>query len=188
MNIFHFDENGVFYAQGLADESPLEPGVFILPANSTDIPPPQVPSEHLAIFHDDQWSIQPIHAAAPDAHEATLEELKSNANIAINVARAMANSGTFSHASKAFACDSLSRGDIDGVNGYVALTGGLPPCFLGAWKAVDNSYLPIADVAAWTAFYADMVAAGAANFAHAQQLKSLVAAANTAAEVAAIVW
>jgi len=117
-----------------------------------------------------------------------IADLKAVRNAYINDERARANLGSFGHAGKEFACDALSRGDIDGVNGYVALTGNLPPGFPGAWKAVDNSYLPIPDVAAWTAFYGAMVAAGAAHFAHAQALKAQLVAAATAAEIAAIVW
>ena len=118
----------------------------------------------------------------------SLSELKASKNDEINAARATANTSTFTHDDKAFSCDALSRSDIDGVNGYVALYGSLPPAFPGAWKAADNSYYPIADVAAWKAFYASMVATGAANFMHAQTLKAQLAAATTPETVAAIVW
>ena len=64
----------------------------------------------------------------------------------------------------------------------------LPPGFPGAWKADDNSYYLIPDVAAWKVFYTSMVAAGSANFAHAQELKAQLAAAATPEAVAAIVW
>jgi hypothetical protein len=128
------------------------------------------------------------YPVAVDPPAPTLAELKDAKNADINAWRAQANTGTFAHGGKAFACDALSRSDIDGVNGYVALFGALPPDFPGAWKAADNSYLPIADVAAWKAFYASMVAQGAANFAHAQQLKAQLAAAETPEAVAAIVW
>lgn len=117
-----------------------------------------------------------------------LVEIKAAKNAEINAARATANTGTFPHDSKAFSCDALSRSGIDGVNGYVALYGVLPPAFPGAWKAADNSYYPIADLGAWKAFYASMVATGAANFAHAQELKTQLAAATTPEAVAAIVW
>lgn len=123
-----------------------------------------------------------------DPPAPTFDEIKAAKNTEINLARAAANTGTFIHDGKAFACDALSRGDIDGVNGEVALTGALPQDFPGAWKALDNTFLPIADVAAWTAFYRAMVAQGAANFAHAQQLKAQLAAATTPEAVAAIVW
>ena len=53
---------------------------------------------------------------------------------------------------------------------------------------MDNSYIPIADVAAWKAFFASMFAAGNANFAHAQALKAQLASASTPQAVAAIVW
>jgi len=120
--------------------------------------------------------------------EPTLDELKTAKNVEINTARGAANTGTFDHGGLTFSCDALSRGDIDGVNGYVALCGALPPAFPGAWKAVDNSYLPLPDVAAWKGFYTAMVAQGAANFAHAQQIKGQLAEATTPEAVAAIVW
>ncbi|MEW5893393.1 MAG: DUF4376 domain-containing protein [Pseudomonadota bacterium] len=123
-----------------------------------------------------------------DPPAPTFDELKAAKNAEINLARAMANTSTFDHGGKTFSCDQLSRSDIDGVNGYVALYGALPPAFPGAWKAVDNTYLPIADVDAWKVFYTAMVAQGAANFAHAQELKAQLAAATTPEAVAAIVW
>ena len=118
----------------------------------------------------------------------TLEQLKSEKNTEINTERATANCSTFMYSGKSFSCDMLSRGDIDGINGFVALYAALPPSFPGAWKSVDNSIFPIPDVNTWKTFYAAMVAAGAANFAHSQQLKTTLAAATTAEQVAAIVW
>jgi len=118
----------------------------------------------------------------------TLDGLKADKNAEINATRAALNTSSFIHDGKTFSCDSLSRSDIDGVNGYVALYGVLPPDFPGAWKAIDNSYYPLADVAAWKAFYASMVAAGTENFMRAQQLKAQLAAATTAEEVEAVRW
>lgn len=119
---------------------------------------------------------------------AELGALKAAKNEEINAARLAANFSTFQHAGKAIACDQLSRSDIDGTNGFVALYGALPPGWPGGWKAVDNTYVAIATVADWKAFYTSMFAAGNANFAHAQALKALLAAATTAADIAAIQW
>lgn len=119
---------------------------------------------------------------------AELGALKAAKNEEINAARLAANFSTFTHAGKAIACDQLSRSDIDGTNGFVALYGALPPGWPGGWKAVDNTYVAIATVADWKAFYASMFAAGNANFARAQALKGLLAAADTAEAVAAIRW
>lgn len=122
------------------------------------------------------------------ADAPTLAELKATKNAEINASRLAANFSTFAHGGKQFACDQLSRSDIDGTNGFVSLYGTLPPGWPGGWKAIDNSYAPIATVTDWKAFYASMFAAGNANFAHAQALKALLAAASTADEVAAIHW
>lgn len=138
------------------------------------------------------WVVVPLTAEelaqrAADA-AAALEAARAAKNAAINAARLAANTGAFEHAGKHFACDALSRSDIDGTNGYVALHGALPPGWPGGWKAVDNTYHPIPDVEAWRAFYTAMFAQGNANFAHAQALKQALAAAQSIEEVEAIQW
>ena len=41
----------------IADESPLEPGVFLIPAYATDIKPPEVSESKIQVFKDNQWNI-----------------------------------------------------------------------------------------------------------------------------------
>jgi len=118
----------------------------------------------------------------------SLAALKVKKNEEVNACRLAANFTTFPHAGKVFSCDALSRSDIDGANGMIANLGAMPPGWPGGWKAVDNTVLPIATVADWKAFYGSMFASGNANFIHAQDLKTALAAATTAAQVAAIVW
>jgi len=76
------------------------------------------------------------------------------------------------------------------MNGYVSLNSAMPPGWasVGGWKAVDNTYVVIPDIAAWKAFYLSMFAAGNANFAKAQTLKAQLAAATTVEQINAIVW
>jgi hypothetical protein len=118
----------------------------------------------------------------------TLPELKVAKNAELNAARLLANRSGFEFASKLIASDELSRSDIDAVQAIVARTGAMPAGWPGGWKAVDNSYLPITDLATWDAFYAAMYQTGLANFARAQNLKAQVEAATTPEEVAAIRW
>lgn len=120
--------------------------------------------------------------------QSDISALKAEKNEEINAARLAANRSTFSFAGKLIACDELSRSDIDGVNGYVAITGELPPNWPGAWKAVDNTYVPISTVVVWRSFYSAMVAAGNAHFAKSQALKEALAAATTEAQIRAISW
>lgn len=118
----------------------------------------------------------------------TLTELKAIKNEEINAARLNANLTTFTYNGKLFACDQLSRGDIDGINGYVGTRGDLPSNWVGGWKSVDNSIYPIPDIAAWNAFYDSMIAQGQANFLKSQNLKMQLESAIDAEQVAAIKW
>jgi hypothetical protein len=118
----------------------------------------------------------------------TLAELKSLKNAEINTARLNANQTYFLYQGHQVACDPLSRSDIDGINGYVATRGEMPPNWVGGWKAIDNSIIFIPDVPAWNAFYDSMIAQGQANFAKSEGLKAQLAAATTAEQVAAINW
>lgn len=117
-----------------------------------------------------------------------LADSKALKRLQINAWRLAANRSTFNYGGKTFACDELSRSDIDGVQGRVARLGALPAWFPGAWKAVDNTFLSIPDVATWDAFYDAMCLQGAINFLHSEALKSLVSAAVTNAGVEAITW
>lgn len=127
-------------------------------------------------------------AAGTAALAAQLADLKGRKILEINAARLAANFTTFAHAGKTFACDTLSRSDIDGTNGIISLTGDFPLGWPGGWKAVDNSYIAINTQEQWAAFYLSMCATGAANFAHAQALKAALSSATTPEQVAAINW
>lgn len=68
MKIYLFAANGQYIGQSTADESPLEPGVFVLPANATEIEPPEVGAGFVAMFNGAGWTIQVapmIHDEAP---------------------------------------------------------------------------------------------------------------------------
>lgn len=150
------------------------------------------PEETAPQTYKQVWSVVPLSQAELDgraaAAAAALAQAKAAKGQEINTWRLQANRSTFTHAGKLFACDELSRSDIDGTNGYVSLMGVMPPDWPGAWKAIDNTYLPISTVAGWREFYTAMYAEGAANFMHAQELKAQLAAATTLAQVAAITW
>lgn len=200
-----------YLGEGVADESPLEPGVPLVPANATFVAPPIIDEHEAAVFNGSSWEtiadyrgvsywlagelvridelgIGPPQGSLPGKPEPTLAELKALKNAEINAARLTANFSTFTHGGKVFSCDELSRSDIDGTTGTVALTGGFPANWPGGWKAIDNTYIPITTRAQWEAFYLSFGATGAQNFAHAQVLKTALAAATTAEQVAAIIW
>jgi hypothetical protein len=54
---FH-PSTGVFLGVDFAQESPLEPGVFLLPAGATFVEPPQVSENQQAVWLGDSWEVQ----------------------------------------------------------------------------------------------------------------------------------
>ena len=127
-----------------------------------------------------------VGGAAVLVDQRTLADVKAAKNSAINQARAAANTSTFTFQGKQIAVDALSRSDIDAAHGAILMLQAMPPGWPGAWKAVDNTYISIPDVATWGQFYGAMVATGTANFNHSQVLKAQLDAATTIAEVEAV--
>lgn len=72
------DERGYFVGQTLADESPLEPGVFLIPRLAVDAPPPEVPEGHLAGWNGTNWFFEKAPPATDGAEsEPPAEETPS---------------------------------------------------------------------------------------------------------------
>ena len=67
MLIYHYHPvTGVFLGQSLADESPLEPGVFLVPAYATATPPPETGNGEYACWENDAWSVKIEETIDPD--------------------------------------------------------------------------------------------------------------------------
>jgi hypothetical protein len=62
---FH-PNTGVFLGVDFAQESPLEPGVFLLPAGATFVEPPQVSEGQHAVWNGNSWEVQDIPAPEPE--------------------------------------------------------------------------------------------------------------------------
>lgn len=57
MQVYTFDEEGVFVGTSETEESPLEDGVVIYPKNSTKKKPPNVSPCEKAVFYENSWHI-----------------------------------------------------------------------------------------------------------------------------------
>lgn len=55
--------DGVYVGQAVADESPLEPGVFLIPAGCVETPPPQIPAGMAARWVNGKWVLETIPVA-----------------------------------------------------------------------------------------------------------------------------
>src|SRR5690242_10185734 len=78
--IFHYDPvTGVYLRQGVADESPLEPGIYLVPASATTDAPPPAGAGQVAVFKAGAWSLVADHRGQtyykPDGERVTITEL-----------------------------------------------------------------------------------------------------------------
>lgn len=80
MKIYNYDDNGIFINESLADESPLEPGVFLIPACSTTIEPPEYKDGFYIKFNSELnefvYEEKPIEVKEAD-NELSEEELEA---------------------------------------------------------------------------------------------------------------
>lgn len=60
MKLYHYNRvTNEYTGEKEARESPLEPGVFLHPANTTEIVPPPVGANQVAIFENGAWVVKP---------------------------------------------------------------------------------------------------------------------------------
>ncbi len=61
MKIYNYDpKNGYFVGESFADESPLEIGVFLIPAHATEIPAPKATKDKVVVWNGNDWELQDI--------------------------------------------------------------------------------------------------------------------------------
>lgn len=87
MRVYNYDENGFFINESIADESPLEPGVFLIPAYSTTVKPLEHKDGFYIKFNSElnefQYEEKPIEvkeATNELSEEELAEQLQSKAN------------------------------------------------------------------------------------------------------------
>ncbi|MCG8990893.1 DUF4376 domain-containing protein [Laribacter hongkongensis] len=57
MDLYNYTAQGLHVGTSTADESPLEPGVFLIPAHATPIAPPPAGQNEAAIFDGSSWRL-----------------------------------------------------------------------------------------------------------------------------------
>lgn len=89
MKIYHYHpETGAYLSEGKADESPLEPGVFLIPAHATEAAPPAEVADMVRTYVGGAW-VQRDVIAPPLPPEPTPEEIKEAKRIQIELQRDM---------------------------------------------------------------------------------------------------
>lgn len=168
-------DSKVYEASTHPDDARGAPWIEVVDGRVTDELPPLGAEQLVFNYLTKRWE-----------DTRALEAAKADKKRAINQASEAANQSFFVYQGKQIAVDPASRSYIDGANGAFLLLGGPPDGWPGGWKAEDNTYVPIATLDEWRAFYAAMVAAGTANFNRTQALKTLLSQAATLEEVEAV--
>jgi hypothetical protein len=70
--VIQLDADGYFAGLTTADESPLEPGVFLIPAGAIDAPVPVVPEGQRAKW-DGEWVFEDIPQPEPEPEPEPVE-------------------------------------------------------------------------------------------------------------------
>lgn len=71
--VYQTDQSGFFVGVVEADESPLEPGVFLIPAGCVEMPPPQIPAGMAARWVNGKWVLETIQVAPASPPEPAPE-------------------------------------------------------------------------------------------------------------------
>jgi len=164
MEIYHYHSvTKEYLGSGLADPSPLEPGVWLIPANATGVQPPTAMDGKIRVWNGSAWAFEDIPAPpeppAPEPEpepepEPTLEELFNSKMTAINAGknRALDAGFLFTTGEGEEAREVLFDSDTKARLAYLELATQIQmdPAFSTAWKASTGNWVMM-DVALFTA-------------------------------------
>lgn len=214
--VYRLDTAGVYVGPIEADESPLEPGVFLIPAGAVETPPPAPPVGSVARWSGGAWAIvadhrgeawyldgqptvittvgDPVAAGYSSTPPLpTLEDLRAAKIAAILVA----TGEDLAHGAPVagglhVALDDGSRSDLTALASTataVMISNGAiawPDSYARGWITVENERVPLATPSEGLAFAAAVGGYYSAIVQHRRDLKDAALAATSAAELDAI--
>lgn len=84
MEVFQFNNAGMYVGKSIADPSPLELGVYLIPANSTAVPvPDQWSDDQWPRYNGQDWELitKPTEKVEQSAAEKLAEFLNHNPDV-----------------------------------------------------------------------------------------------------------
>ncbi|MCG9078929.1 DUF4376 domain-containing protein [Laribacter hongkongensis] len=188
MDLYHFDAAGRHVGTSTADESPLEPGVFLVPAHATPLEPLPAGQNEVAMFDGSAWRLVADYTGTeywlPDgSHHVilelgyappedaltdppTLDILREQHRAGINRWRDEQEHGGIEHAGHRWDTDDASLQRINAV----MLAGANP---LGIWTSADNVDVPMS-MDDMQRLFAAIVTRGSAIHARQREMKQAI--------------
>ena len=137
MQIYHYHQStGEYLGEGTADESPLEPGVYLVPAHATTTAPPTAMAGNVRVWRG-EWQFEDVQAEVPldPEYEPSIDELKAAKIAAIRAARHDVEFGGIMHDGVMYDSDATARAKYGETRDVFAL---MPDMVVEGWKASDG--------------------------------------------------
>lgn len=74
--VYQYDIAGMFTGETEADESPLEPGVFLIPARCVEVAPPAYSSDQCPRWNGAQWELITVSPAKDNQQTSQVDKLR----------------------------------------------------------------------------------------------------------------
>lgn len=148
--VAQLDASGYFVGVVDADESPLEPGVFLIPAGAVDAPLPVVPQGHRAKWTGSAFTFEAIQTPEPEVK--TLAERRAAVWSQIKAERTLRENGGVQAGGHWFQTDADSRIRfirLDAKATAALAAGGTAATVLKVagqdlhWKTAENGLVPM---------------------------------------------
>ena len=130
--VFQTDPNGVYVGETVAHESPLEPGVFAMPAGCVGEEPPLLTSDELARWVDGAWTVETIPPPPPPPPPPSLADWQAGRIAeawALWQSKFAASTVTVpvGGAARQYGCDPVTRENISAINTAISRAPSLVP-------------------------------------------------------------
>lgn len=74
--VYQYDIAGMFTGETEADESPLEPGVFLIPARCVEVAPPAYTGDQWPRWNGAQWELITVSQANDNQPSSPVDKLR----------------------------------------------------------------------------------------------------------------
>lgn len=89
--VYQYDVAGMFIGQTDADESPLEPGVFLIPAHCVEVAPPEFSGDQWPRWNGAKWELITVSPANDNQPASPVDKLREFLNANPDVAELIRN-------------------------------------------------------------------------------------------------